>query len=154
MDDTGLIRCLKDGLSPSDWYRILNRHVFFWVSENRLRELLQARAYRKSRHTVLVLNTALVLERHLTRVRLSPMNSGATKPMPFARGLETFLPLDEFPYAKLRALRRGRPPVVEVAVVGEVPDAATLTVAVFEMGAGGDDILEWGVVPDGWSKRP
>jgi hypothetical protein len=150
LDDRGLTRCLKDGLTPQDWYLTLNRHVFFWVSERRLRELLRARAYRKSRHTVLVLDTGALLERHLARVRLSPMNSGATKPMPFPRGLDTFLPPHEFPFAKWRALRKGRSPVVELAVLDGIHDVADITVAVFEMGAEMEDRLEWGEAPREW----
>ena len=30
MSDASLRKCLSDGLTPTDWYCILNRHVFFW----------------------------------------------------------------------------------------------------------------------------
>lgn len=32
MSDAGLRRCLTDGLTPEDWYRLLNGKVFFWLT--------------------------------------------------------------------------------------------------------------------------
>src|SRR6185312_14586628 len=46
MDDKGLTRCLT-GVTPREWYRILNRKTFFWLTEERFRTLIGARAYRK-----------------------------------------------------------------------------------------------------------
>src|SRR5262245_60128665 len=40
MSDAGLARCLQDGLSPEEWYRILNNKSFFWLTERRLLILL------------------------------------------------------------------------------------------------------------------
>jgi hypothetical protein len=134
MDDSGLRRALRDGLSPADWYRVVNRKVFFWVSESRLQTLLGARAYRSRRHIVCIVDTARLLERHSDRVTLSPMNSGATKPIPHPRGRDTFLTLGEYPFAE--RVRRRLQPLVELAVEYSVPDVLDLLVGLQEAGAG------------------
>jgi hypothetical protein len=46
MSDAKLKNCLEPGISPQQWYEILNDKVFFWVSREKLNKLLHARAYR------------------------------------------------------------------------------------------------------------
>jgi hypothetical protein len=128
MDDAGLKRALRDGLLPADWYRIVNRNVFFWVDEVRLERLLSAQAYRSQRHLVCVTDTARLLERHADRVTLSPMNSGATKPRPHPRGRDTFLSLEQYPFED--RVRRGLRPIVELAVEYAVLDITELLIEV------------------------
>ena len=122
MDDTGLRRCLQDGLTPTEWYEILNDKTFFWLTEERLLRLLNARPYRRLEHTVLVVDTARLLERHEKNVLLSPINSGCTKPYPAKRGRTTFLPLPEYPFDIWRKKRGRLEAVVELSVAGGVPD--------------------------------
>jgi hypothetical protein len=125
MDDSGLRRCLRD-MTPAEWYRLLNSRVFFWLTEERLDRMLTARAYRNELHLVLVVDTAGLLRAHHTRVALSPINSGATKPYPQPRGKHTFQRLPEYPFHELAAKRSGggTDPVVELAVDHAVPDIA------------------------------
>lgn len=119
MDDKGLVRALGGTMTPREWYRTLNSKVFFWVTKERLLTLLCARAYRDKYHDVLVLDTASLVGSNVRNVRLTGMNTGATKPMPFPRGPSTFLCLDQFPFEeRLRTKRRSA--VVEVAVEGGV----------------------------------
>jgi hypothetical protein len=127
MTDSGLQRALRDGLSPREWYQIINRKVFFWVNASRLDTLLRAQAYRGTPHLVLTVDTAALLGRHLDRVTLSPMNSGATRPMPHPRGRDTFLGLDEYPF--MDRARRGLEPVVELAVEYAVADIMQLLIS-------------------------
>lgn len=134
MSDSDLRKCLQDGLSPEDWYRILNDKVFFWLTENRLERLLSARAYRNTRHTVLIVDSASLLEKHAHRITLSPINSGATKPRPQPRGRDTFLPLTEYPFAEWDRKRRRRDPIVELAVAYSVPDVREFVVRVEHRG--------------------
>jgi hypothetical protein len=128
ISESVLARVLTGDLTPGDWYRILNSRVFFWVSEERLERLLRARLYRDRAHTVLVVDTAELLRRHGSRVTLSPINSGNTMMNARPRGLETFQPLESYPFDERR--RAGLTPVVELAVEGSVPDIATLVVRV------------------------
>jgi hypothetical protein len=134
MHDAGLRRALADGLAPRDWYRILNEKVFFWLTRDRLERLLNAKAYRNKRQTVIVLNTRALLKRHSDKVFLSPMNSGCTKPFPHARGKKTFLSLREYPFSE--RLSRGLEPIVELAVSHGVEDIGDLALRVEETGGG------------------
>lgn len=134
MSDSGLVRALQGGLTPSDWYRILNRKVFFWLTPGRLQKLLDAKAYRNQRQTVIVLDTRSLLVRHSAKVLLCPMNSGCTKPVPHPRDATAFMPIDEYPFAN--RMRRRLEPVVELAVDYLVPDVVSLAVSVREIGGG------------------
>lgn len=147
MDDAGLRMCLLDGLTPEDWYRCLNGRVFFWLTRERLLRLLNARPYREAEHDVLELDTASLIAAHQAVIRLSPINSGTTKPFPSTaskRGRETFLPIAEYPYARWRA--QGRKPgerVVELTVDHAVPDAARFVRRVVAMRGGAvTDVIE------------
>nr|WP_245677815.1 hypothetical protein [Chondromyces crocatus] len=143
MDDKGLVRALMDGLTPKAWYELLNGKVFFWLSRARLDTLLQARAYRDKRQTVLTVDTARLLERHAHRTHLSPINSGATKPVPRPRGRDTFLPLSDYPFDSWRAKRGVRDAVVELTVERGVTDIAELVVHVEEVGGGIEPVTLW-----------
>lgn len=113
-------RCLTDGMTTADWYRTLNGQVFFWVDEPHLETLLNARAYRDLPHTVLVLDTARLLERHLPEVRLSSINSGSILRGGAPRGRHTFRRVSEHDSSLL----------VELCVLGTVPEASDLALTV------------------------
>jgi hypothetical protein len=121
MQEKALGRCLY-GMTPGEWYEHLNRKVFFWVERKRLLRLLGARAYRDRTHLVLEVDAAALLRRHVGRVMLSPINSGATFAMgPAPRGPGTFRRVADHPEGK---------PIVELAVDYAVPDIADLTFTV------------------------
>jgi hypothetical protein len=131
MTDNGVRRALHGtNLAPADWYRLLNRRVFFWTTAQRLDVMLGAAAYRDLFHCVLTLDTRSLLERHHERVTLSPINSGATRPYPWPRGPATFQPLATFPYALYAGSRGSRGAVVELAVDRSVPDITDLVLDV------------------------
>jgi hypothetical protein len=98
MDDGGLRRCLKDGLSPEDWYRLLNAKVFFWFTRHRLLRLLNAGTYRNEEHDVLELEAQQLVAAHRERIWFCPMNSGCTKPFAHPRGIITFQRITDYPY--------------------------------------------------------
>lgn len=137
MDDAGLRKCLLDGLSPEDWYRLLNRKVFFWLTRARLHRLLNARPYRSSEHDVLELDTAALVAAYREAITLSPINSGATRPFPAPRGLATFLPIAAYPYGYWRSRRPRGERVVELAIDRCVPDIARFVRRVTAMRSGG-----------------
>ncbi len=122
MDDAGLRRCLQDGLAPTDWYRLLNARVFFWLTRTRLTRLLTARPYRHLEHDVLELDAAELVAAYRATITLSPINSGATKPFARARGRDTFLSITDYPYSGWRARRVAGERVVELGILGGVPD--------------------------------
>jgi len=112
---------LEGGITQREWCELLNRHVFFWPTEERLVRLLSARAYRDQAHDVITISTEELIARHGERVRLSRLNSGSTLyPNAPPRGLTTLLPIEDF----------GGNVVVEVAVEGGVPDIHQLALVV------------------------
>lgn len=122
MHDAALQSCLLDGLTPKDWYELLNSRSFFWLSRERIWRLLQAKAYRDKVQTVITLDTKRLLAAHRDRVWLSPLNSGSTLFKPQPRGRGTFVPISDFPF-KERAKKRLLPEnVVELLVEHSVPD--------------------------------
>ena len=123
MTDASVEAALRgSGLTPRDWYLFLNRRVFFWLTEERLITMLTARSYRDHVHTVLVVDARALVTDHLSEITLSPMNSGATRPFPHPRSLDTFKSLSEYPFARLRRRRSIRNIIVELAVAYSVPN--------------------------------
>ena len=143
MDDRGLEWALTDGISPGDWYRLVNQHVFFWVDRGRVDRLLGARAYRNDRHALLVARTQGLLDRHAARTVLSPLNTGATKPMPHPRGRNCFVPLASYPFAYWREKRNVRDAVVELAVPGAVRDLVAVLERVSIVGRDEPEDVIW-----------
>ncbi len=143
MTDARLAMCLRDGLSPKDWYEILNRRTFFWLSRPRVRRLLKAKAYRNLEQTVLTIDTAGLVAAHRDRVRLSPINSGSTLFTPQPRGHATFRRIADFPFAERSRTRRAEDNAVELLVDDAVPDIAAHVLAVHAVR--GDHVLaqEW-----------
>lgn len=128
-----LAKCLKDGLTPEDWYRILNGYSFFWLSRERVRRLLGAVAYRKLTQTVLTLDTRSLVAAHRERIRLSPINSGATLFKPMPRGLGTFMTIADFPFRERARTRPNPNNVVELLVEHSVPNLRDHVLAVHEL---------------------
>jgi hypothetical protein len=122
MDDKGLVRSLEGGLAPREWYALLNARVFFWLTRDRLLRLLGAAAYGAQAHDVLEVDSESLVRAHREKITLSPMNSGATKPIPHPRGPSTFLSIAEYPYSYWRSRRPRGERVVELAVSPGVPD--------------------------------
>lgn len=136
MSDGGLRKCLQDGLTPSDWYRMLNQRTFFWVSRVRLQRLLSARAYRNRRQTILTVNTRTLVEAHKDRVELSPINSGSTIFNPVARGISTFQSIADYEYDLWRSKRTVENAIVELIVLDQVPDIRNHVIAVHDSNGG------------------
>ena len=130
MSDASLQRCLKDGLSPQDWYEFLNAKTFFWTTYDRLLRLLNAGAYRDDEHDVLTIDTRSLVNAHATHITLCHMNSGCSIPWVHPRGKDIFLSIDDYPVK-----RDGRPKkaIVELVVEYGVPDIAQHVISVHRM---------------------
>ncbi len=142
LNERKLARALQDGLTPPDWYRLLNARVFLWLSRERLLRLLGAQAYRDEAHDVIEVESAPLLAAHRSRVTLSPINSGATGPFAAPRGLDTFRTIEAYPYAERRRVNR-REPAVELAVLGGVPDLARFATRVVRMRGDREEAVVW-----------
>jgi hypothetical protein len=132
MRETALDDCLV-GITPREWYEILNSKVFFWPTQERLFSLLSAKEYKNRTHCVLTIDTAQLLERHADRVKLSPINSGSTLYVAKPRGRNTFLAPVDYPFESRRKLRGVRNAIAELTVEYSVPDIEDLTIKVTNM---------------------
>jgi hypothetical protein len=129
INETALRRTLV-GMTEPEWYRELNRRVFFWLDEARLARLRNAKYHRDRGHDVLVVDTAALLEAHGDRVQLAHLNTGAVRAAAnYPRGVGTFRPIEEYPWpARLRTAPRE--PIVELTVRDAVPDLRDLVIEV------------------------
>ncbi len=117
-----------DGMSTSEYYKLLNGKTFFWARKERLEKLLNGRQYRDRAHDVLTVDTHALVERHHDRISLSRINSGAF----FGsgrRGVGTFMRIEDFPYEHVKKKQKDDA-VVEVAVEYSVKDIAEVTTKV------------------------
>ena len=130
MSDGALAGCLQGGMSPAQWYELLNAHSFFWLSRDRIWRLLRAQAYRSKPQTVVTIDTAGLVAAHRGRIWLSPLNSGSTLFKAQPRGPATFTRIAAFPFHQRAATRRPENNVVELLVEHAVPDLADHVLAV------------------------
>lgn len=132
MTESALEKCLV-GLAPHEWYRLLNKRVFFWTRSDRLARLFNARAYRGKTHCIITIDTTRMLEQYADRVRLSPINSGSTIFKPQPRGLDTFLPMSQYPFEHWSQKRSRSTAIVEVTIDYGVPDIKDFVTDVVHM---------------------
>lgn len=123
-------QCLLPGVTLQEYLDALNGRVFFWVSPERLSRLMGATAYKKYPQIVLEVDTATLLAAH-PHVELAPYNTGSVHvPNMPARGPQTFVRLESYPYEQM-AKRRGRSDaVVELTVPYASPNVADAVITV------------------------
>ena len=139
MTDGALARCVE-GISVAGWLKMLNRRVYFWPDEGRLRRLLSARAYAGDQHCVLTLDTRSLVTADAKSLTLSRINYGATLYDPPERGPETFVTIEDCPFEQWCRKRSRKTAVAELAVDYSVPDVARHGIRVERRQ--GQDILE------------
>ncbi|TXL69675.1 hypothetical protein FHP25_38085 [Vineibacter terrae] len=141
MPPAALQRCLR-GMTPVQWYALLNTKVFFWIDVERLNRHLHA--CRRHPQIVMVLDAGRLLERHAVRAAVSPFNTGNARRRPAPRGRETFVPyatwlesgwLHETSGLGTSARARSHPPA-ELTVDRAVPDAMDFVIDVRFPGKG------------------
>jgi hypothetical protein len=117
-----------DGMSTADYYKLLNLKTFFWVRKERLQSLLRGRAYKARPHSVLTLDTEILVSRHEEAIWLSRINSGAF----FGsgrRGAGTFKRINEYPFEEMKKKQK-EDAIVELAVDYCVKDVDELVIRV------------------------
>lgn len=128
------------GMTPSEWYALLNSKVFFWFDTERMNR--QRTACGNRSQVVLVIDVCKLLDRHADRTALTPINTGNVRRKPALRGRTTFVP-----YATWRATgwyyeaeglgttprARGHKPV-ELTIADAVVDVLECVVEVRELG--------------------
>ena len=119
MPPAKLIKCLPDTITVSQWYKYINKRVFFWSDLKGLKFLLSANNYIKKAHLVIVVNSEKLLMNYSDRVFLSAINSGSTYPKkgkttPEYRDFNTFKDIKSYP----------GPWLTELTVDYAIPDIA------------------------------
>jgi len=142
LPESKLSCCLTD-MTPRQWYKILNRRVFFWPSLNRVLGLLDARAYRSRSHTIITFESRQILAAYSENVFLSRINSGSAIYKPTPRGKTTFVPLAEWPADVGPRSGKLKNPIAELAVDYNVPNVREFTVKVEEMRSGQRGRVIW-----------
>jgi hypothetical protein len=141
MPRAALAGCVK-GMSPEDWYALINTHVFFWLDPERLDRQRQACEPRPQ--MVLTFDAAELMATHRDRVFLTPINTGSARRRPAVRGAASFVPLQTWATSgwnsEAKALgttprARSQPPA-EFTIVGSLPDAMRFVLRVTPLAAG------------------
>jgi hypothetical protein len=126
MPPAALARCLR-GLTPSQWYVLLNSKVFFWVDPERLNRQRRACG---GPQVVLVIDADALLARYGDRASVTPINTGNARRQPALRGACTFVPYaawsasgweSETSALGTRPRSKNHPPA-ELAIEYAVPD--------------------------------
>ncbi|MGL4462642.1 MAG: DUF7002 family protein [Planctomycetia bacterium] len=134
MPPTALEACLV-GLTPAEWYALVNGRVFFWLDPDRLDRQRAACAPRPQ--VVLTVDAAALKAAHHDRLAVSPVNSGNARRKPARRGAATFVPYatwlasgwaSEAAALGVSQRQRSHPPA-ELTVVGSLPDFMRFVVA-------------------------
>ncbi|HKU95671.1 MAG TPA: hypothetical protein VJR58_10360 [Vineibacter sp.] len=89
MPATALQRCLR-GMTPDEWYALLNSKVFFWTDVDRLNRHLHA--CRRHPQVIMVVDAARLLKGYGANAAVSAFNTGNARRQPATRGATTFVP--------------------------------------------------------------
>lgn len=127
MPPSGLERCLV-GMTPSEWYALLNQRVFFWIDPARLERMTRALSHNPQ--VILTIDTESLLASHGKRAHVTPFNTGNARRRPARRGRATFVPYTQWLKhrwaSEAEALQTPRRslnhPPAELTVLHSVPD--------------------------------
>jgi hypothetical protein len=89
MPPAALGACLV-GLTPAEWYALINARVFFWFDPDRLNR--QRAACEPRPQVVLAVDTAKLVDAYREEVAVTPINTGNARRKPARRGTATFVP--------------------------------------------------------------
>ena len=92
--------------------------------------MMGAGAYRGMRHDLIVVDTQSLLDLNEGEIRLSPMNSGATKPFPHPRSLHLFKSIADYPFVERVKKYRLEGAIAEVCVLDRVEEIEACTLEV------------------------
>lgn len=120
-------------MTPEQFYKELNKKVFFWPTEQRVKDLLGARRYRNRKHTVIKVRSDLLLKHYQTKIHLSRINSGAAVYQPTPRGKSTFVPFIKWDEDVGPRSGKLKEPIAEIAVRYGVDKITEIAVEVNEM---------------------
>ena len=94
MPPKALMRCLTSGLTPEDWFELLNSKVFFWLDPKRLNR--QRLACGASPQVALIVNASRLLIKYNGLATVTPINTGNALRCAAPRNLTTFVPYERW----------------------------------------------------------
>jgi hypothetical protein len=125
-----LQRCLI-GMTPAEWFALLNSKVFFWFDLARLDR--QRRACGAHPQMLLVFETEILLAKYEAAAAVTPINTGNAMRQAASRGAQTFVPVMDWRRRQwaLESAMTGKPrtashPPVELAIAATLTDALQL----------------------------
>jgi hypothetical protein len=141
MPPRALMRCLRSGLIPRDWYELLNSKVFFWLDPGRLNRQRLACGARPQ--VALVVNAMGLLAEYSGSAAVTPINTGNALRSAAPRNLTTFVPyqrwlVDAWAFEDVPGVRsrpRSHRPA-ELTISEAVPDILDYVVAAVPLNAG------------------
>jgi hypothetical protein len=141
MPPKALMRCLRSGLAPEDWFELLNSKVFFWLDPSRLNR--QRLACGASPQVALVVNASRLLMKYGGLATVTPINTGNALRSAAPRNLTTFVPyqqwlIDGWAYEDIPGARprpRSHRPV-ELTISESVPDILDYVMAAVPLNPG------------------
>jgi hypothetical protein len=118
-----LAKALPKNVSPSDWYRFLNRFVFLWADRDRAER--HRRAFNGRPQALLIFDAVLLLAELKDQLLLSPINSGNARRRPAPRSLQLFVPYKKWlaqGWPVIEGKRRAHSvPPAEIVLEGQLP---------------------------------
>ncbi|MCW5622262.1 MAG: hypothetical protein KIS79_14240 [Burkholderiales bacterium] len=127
MPPSSLQKCLQEGLTPRDWYDLVNAKVFFWIDQDRLGRHVAACAGRSQ--MLITIDSRRLLERYGDVAFVTPFNVGNARRRPAPRSERSFVPWKVWMVTRweseaitARASRLPSHPPAELAIEGSIPD--------------------------------
>jgi hypothetical protein len=141
MPPKALKSCLI-GLTPTDWYALINSRVFFWLDPDRLNR--QRAACEPRSQVVLTIDAVKLINTYSEQIALTPINTGNARRKPARRGIETFVPysiwIESRWVSETAALgppaRQRSHTSVELTIADAVPDVMQFIIDVDELAPG------------------
>jgi hypothetical protein len=131
MPPSSLVKCLDTGLTPADWYALMNSKIFFWSSVERLNRHRAACAAREQ--MVLVLDFQRVVGSYSARLQVTPINTGFAQRQAARRGLRSFVNWERWVTHRWadeavvgEPMRSPRHPIVEITIQNQMSDVVAL----------------------------
>nr|BBH87368.1 hypothetical protein KTC_21190 [Thermosporothrix sp. COM3] len=141
MPPKALAACLV-GMSPSEWYELINSRVFFWLDPARLNR--QRTACEPRPQVVVTVDVEKLATAYIEHIALTPINTGNARRLPAKRGAASFVPYtawlasgwaSEAAALDTRVRPHSHQPV-ELTVARSIPDVMQFVIGVQELTPG------------------
>jgi len=125
MSPERLGECLPNAMKVEEWYKFINKRIFFWTTRRSLEWFLSAQEYKNKPQLVITVDTHSLVHHYSSQITLSSINTGSTYPKkgrdrPEPRSKETFKKIQDYHLFY----------VTELAVDSGIPDITDITMSV------------------------